>query len=342
LVGEARYWELEDMELVSVIIALFSLLMLVWALTKISDLAGKVADMKSKIDVVSAPAETLTAVTTTLQQNIGGLHDSISRMNQSITAIGSQATKIETLGKKYEDTEALTRRIYNIMIGSYEKGRSGENYLRNTMNELMKMGLVRANPPIAGKVVEYCVVFTDGKLLAIDSKVVATRQLEALFDENKSEGDRAKLRDEIRGRLRKKVEEVSQYIDPQTTLPYAIMAVPDSIVELTSEIMPEAVRRNVMVVGYSAVPQLIVYFVRIHSFYSIEEDVAELKDRVIAVQRELSELDDRFFANRFEKPMMMLTNAVLKVRQVIGGVSSIVRLEYKEPSELPEETQKKH
>ena len=330
------------MELVSVIIALFSLLMLVWALTKISDLAGKVADMKSKIDVVSAPAETLTAVTTTLQQNIGGLHDSISRMNQSITAIGSQATKIETLGKKYEDTEALTRRIYNIMIGSYEKGRSGENYLRNTMNELMKMGLVRANPPIAGKVVEYCVVFTDGKLLAIDSKVVATRQLEALFDENKSEGDRAKLRDEIRGRLRKKVEEVSQYIDPQTTLPYAIMAVPDSIVELTSEIMPEAVRRNVMVVGYSAVPQLIVYFVRIHSFYSIEEDVAELKDRVTAVQRELSELDDRFFANRFEKPMMMLTNAVLKVRQVIGGVSSIVRLEYKEPSELPEETQKKH
>ena len=330
------------MELVSVIIALFSLLMLVWALTKISDLAGKVADMKSKIDVVSAPAETLTAVTTTLQQNIGGLHDSISRMNQSITAIGSQATKIETLGKKYEDTEALTRRIYNIMIGSYEKGRSGENYLRNTMNELMKMGLVRANPPIAGKVVEYCVVFTDGKLLAIDSKVVATRQLEALFDENKSEGDRAKLRDEIRGRLRKKVEEVSQYIDPQTTLPYAIMAVPDSIVELTSEIMPEAVRRNVMVVGYSAVPQLIVYFVKIHSFYSIEEDVAELKDRVTAVQRELSELDDRFFANRFEKPMMMLTNAVLKVRQVIGGVSSIVRLEYKEPSELPEETQKKH
>jgi len=329
------------MELVSVIIALFSLLMLVWALTKISDLAGKVADMKSKIDVVSAPAETLTAVTTTLQQNIGGLHDSISRMNQSITAIGSQATKIETLGKKYEDTEALTRRIYNIMIGSYEKGRSGENYLRNTMNELMKMGLVRANPPIAGKVVEYCVVFTDGKLLAIDSKVVATRQLEALFDENKSEGDRAKLRDEIRGRLRKKVEEVSQYIDPQTTLPYAIMAVPDSIVELTSEIMPEAVRRNVMVVGYSAVPQLIVYFVKIHSFYSIEEDVAELKDRVTAVQRELSELDDRFFANRFEKPMMMLTNAVLKVRQVIGGVSSIVRLEYKEPSELPEETQEK-
>jgi len=328
-----------------IIVTTFLLLSaVIWALMKISGLGRRVADLnetlsalRSKIDTISAPAETLTAVATALQQNVGNLQESISLMNQSITNISTQAMKIESIGKKYEETEALTRRIYNIMIGSYEKGRTGENYLRNTMNELMKIGLVRENVPIGSKVVEYCVVFNDGKLLAIDSKVVATRELEALFDENTSDEDRVKLRESIRNGLKRKIEEVCEYIDPKLTLPCAVMAVPDSIVDLSSEIVPEAVRRNVLVVGYSAVPQLIVYFVRIHGFYSIQMDLAELKDRLMAIQREISKLDDRFFANRFEKPMRTLTNAVLRIREVIGGINNLLSLEYREALELPEE-----
>lgn len=329
---------------VIIVTTFFLLSAVIWALMKISGLGRRVADLnetlsalRSKIDTISAPAETLTAVATALQQNVGNLQESISLMNQSITNISTQAMKIESIGKKYEETEALTRRIYNIMIGSYEKGRTGENYLRNTMNELMKIGLVRENVPIGSKVVEYCVVFNDGKLLAIDSKVVATRELEVLFDENTSDEDRVKLRESIRNGLKRKIEEVCEYIDPKLTLPCAVMAVPDSIVDLSSEIVPEAVRRNVLVVGYSAVPQLIVYFIRIHGFYSIQMDLAELKDRLMAIQREISKLDDRFFANRFEKPMRTLTNAVLRIREVIGGINNLLSLEYREALELPEE-----
>jgi DNA anti-recombination protein RmuC len=308
-------------------IALFSLIVLIWALTKISGLRKTMGDMKSKIDVMSAPADTLTQVTTAIQQNVGTLSKSIADMNQSIGNIGIQAMKIETLGKKYEETEALTRRMHSIMIGSYEKGRSGENYLRNMMNELMKIGLVREDVPIGGKKVEYGVVFNDGKLLAIDSKVVATRDVESLFDEETSEKDRGVLRKKIRNALEKKVEEVCQYIDPQSTLPCAVMAIPDSLVDLSSEIVPEAVRKNVMIAGYSAVPQLVVYFIRIHGFYTIEEDVAELKDRLVAIQQEVSKLDDNFFANRFERPVKMLTNAVLHTRQIISSIGGILSLE---------------
>ena len=317
-----------------VIALLFLIILVVWALTKVSSLRKTVEDMKSKIDVMSAPADTLTQVATALQQNVGTL-------SQSIGNISAQAMKIETLGKKYEETEALTRRMYNIMIGSYEKGKSGENYLRNMMNELMKIGLVRENVPIGSKVVEYCVVFNDGKLLAIDSKVVATRDVEALFDEETSDKDRDTYRKKIMTGLRNKVKEVCQYIDPQHTLPCAVMAIPDSLVDLSSEIVPEAVRKNVMVAGYSAVPQLIVYFIRIHGFYAIEEDVAELKDRLMAIQQEVSKLDDRFFANRFERPMTILTNATLRVRQVITGISGVLGLEHRVLLESPEETQEK-
>ena len=63
-------------------------------------------------------------------------------------------------------------------------------------------------------------------------------------------------------------------------MPCAVMAIPDSVVSLTNEVVPEAVRKNVMIAGYSAVPQLIVYFIRIHGFYAIREDVAELKERL--------------------------------------------------------------
>ncbi len=325
-------------EEIALVIALFSLIVLIWTLAKISSLRKTVGDMKSKIEIMSAPAETLTQVTTALQQNIGALSKSIADINQSIGNISTQATKIETLGKKYEETEALTRRMYNIMIGSYEKGRSGENYLRNMMNEFMKIGLVRENVPIGSKVVEYCVVFNDGKLLAIDSKVVATQDVEALFDEKTSDKDRDAYRKKIISELRKKVEEVSQYIDPHTTLPCAIMAVPDSLVDLSSEIVPDAVRRNVLVTGYSAIPQLIFYFIRIHGFYTIQEDVAKLKDRLVTIQQEISKLDDNFFANRFERPIKMLTNATLEIRQIISSVSGILSFEHKVLSELPEET----
>lgn len=316
-------------------IALFVMfILIVFSMMKTSTLSKASSDILSKINTMTAPAETLTAVTTALQQNVGGLQESISFMNQSITNISTQAAKIETMGKKYEETESLTRRIHNIMIGSYEKGRSGENYLRNMMGELMKIGFVNQNMPIGSRVVEYCVEFNDGKLLAIDSKVVATKDVEALFDEETSDDDRAKHRKKIRDVMKKKVGEVSEYIDPRITLPCAVMAIPDSIVPLSADIVPEAVRRNVMIVGYSAVPQLIVYFIRIHGFYAIQEDVSELKDRLMSIQQEASRLDEKFFANRFERPMKTLTNSVLQTRQVIGGINNILRLEHIEKPEL--------
>jgi DNA anti-recombination protein RmuC len=325
-------------EEIALLVALFSAVLMIWALTKVSGLRKALEDMKSKIDVMSAPADTLTRVTTALQENIGTLGKSIADMNLSIGNIAQQATKIEMLGKKYEETEALTRRMHNIMIGAYEKGKSGENYLRNMMNELMKIGLVRENVPIGSKVVEYCVVFGDGKLLAIDSKVVATHDVEALFDEKTVDSDRDSLRKDIKSALKKKVGEVCQYIDPQTTLPCAVMAVPDSLMDLSSEIVPEAVRKNVLVSSYSAVPQLIVYFVRIHGFYAIEEDVAELQSRLMTIQQNLSKLDDKFFASRFERPMGTMTNAILQVRQVITNVNGVLSLEHKVQAESPDET----
>jgi hypothetical protein len=171
--------------------------------------------LQSQIDTMTAPAETLTQVTSSLQNSVG-------LMNQSITNISTQAQKMIEIGSKYEATEQLTRRMHNIMIGSYEKGRSSENYLRNMMNELMKIGIVKQNANVGGKIVEYAVIFHDGKILAIDSKVVATPDVEALFNENSTEADRKQAQTNIRNGLKKKIDDLCKYIDPEITLPCAL------------------------------------------------------------------------------------------------------------------------
>lgn len=325
-----------DVDLIEVVLGVVVLVLLL-ALVQLFSLGSKVEKIQASVREMSAPAKTLTDITVALQNQVGSLNETVGMMGQSVTSISTQAQKIEEIGKKYEETEALTRRIHHIMIGSYEKGRTGENYLRNMMAELMKIGIVKQNAHVGGKVVEYGVVFSDGKMLPIDSKVVATREVEMLYDEGLSEEERSRCMSAIRSGLKRKIDEVCKYIDPQVTLPCAVMAVPDSLLELSSEVVPDAVQRNVMVVGYSAVPQLIVYFVRIHGFYDIQEDVAAMKDRLMAIQQELSKLDEDFFSNRFERAITMLGNAVQQTRSVITGVNAILSLEYDEPDMLPEE-----
>ena len=327
-----------------IIIALSIVLaiLVIWSLTRVSALKKSLDNIGKTVEVAAAsmasPTDTLSQVAAALQNNTMALSTSISDINRSIGEIGNQATKIETLGQKYSETEVLTRKMYNIMIGSYEKGKSGENYLRNMMNELMKIGMVRENVPIGSKVVEYAVIFKDGKLLAIDSKVVSTNDVDTLLDEKTSEQDRETLRRKIKNSISSKVADVCKYIEPKNTLPCAVMAIPDSVVNLTSEIVPEAVRRNVMIAGYSAVPQLIVFFIRIHGFYTIREDVAELQSRLASIHQEITKVDDRFFANRFEKPMAMLTKATLDVRQTISKIDSVLQLTQESNLELSDKS----
>jgi hypothetical protein len=346
------------MELVEIAIIVLLLVVAYLALkvttlgSKLDILTVSLPDMKSKVDNISnaiplidssiktmtAPAETLTQVTVGLQNQVGSLNSAVSQMSQSVAHISTQALKIEEIGKKYEETESMTRQIHNIMIGSYEKGRSGENYLKNMMSELMKIGLVKQNVHIGGKLVEYGVVFKDGKMLAIDSKVVATKDVELLYDEEIPEDERRKIQTKIKNEMKKKVEEVCKYIDPQVTLPCAIMAVPDSIVGLSSEVVPDAIPLNVLIVGYSAVPQLIVYFIRIHGFYEIEADVAEMKNRIMSIRQEISRLNEKYFSTKFDKPLITLQNSVQQTKTILGGVNTILELEHNAPKELPSET----
>jgi DNA anti-recombination protein RmuC len=274
-----------------------------------SSLKKAMTDVGVQVQAASAPVQGLGPV-------VASVNQAVTNLGSGITAISVQAEKIATLGLRYEEAERLTKDIHAILVGSYSKGRAGEEALRRSMNELMKMGYVRAKLPIGGGVVEYAIVFKDGTVVPIDSKIVSTDEITGLFDEKVSAEERAKLADRVRRKVREKIPEVQKYIDPPNTLPLAIMCVPDSVIEIVGEVIPEAMERKVILLGYSAVPQLIGYFVQIHGFYAIEEDVAELRDRISRAQQEVSRLDDRFFANRFEKPLGTVNGAISLMKEV--------------------------
>ena len=285
-------------------------------------------EMRVQVTAASAPVQALGPV-------VAGVNQAVTGLGSEIKEISLQAEKIATLGQRYEEAEKLTKDIHSVLVGSYSKGKAGEEALRRSMIHLIKTGQVKTGQPLGSGIVEYAIVFRDGKMLAVDSKVVSTDEVSALCDDNMSGEDRAKTISKIKAGVRQKIPEVQKYIDPPSTLPMAVMALPDSIIDVMSDLIPEAMERNVILLGYSAVPQLIGYFMRIHESYTVEQDVATLKEKISRVQQELSQLDDKFFRNHIQKPFGTIDEAFDKIRSVVMSIRNTLNFE---TSVLPEKS----
>jgi len=279
-----------------------------------------VTEMSLQVMATSAPVQALGPV-------VAGVNQAVTSLGSGIKEISVQAEKIATLGQRYEEAEKYTKAIHSVLVGSYSKGKAGEEALRSSMIHLVKTGQVKTKQPLGGGEVEYAIVFRDGKMLAIDSKVVTTGDVSGLCEDDLSAEDRSKMVSKIKSAVRQKIPEVQKYIQPPRTLPMAIMAVPDSVMETVSELIPEAMERSVILLGYSAVPQLIGYFVRIHESYAVEQDVAVLKEKISRVQHEISQLDDKFFSGHLEKPLEKLNGAFDKVKSVVFAIKSTLAFE---------------
>lgn len=277
---------------------------------------------RSQQDLVDkmTPIQSITSLTM-------GLTTSASNLQMEAGNIKEHAMKIATLGEKYGEAERMTRTIHSILIGSYSKGRTGEQVLRKMMAELARTGLVESNVPFGTRVVEYAVKFQDGKILAVDSKVVGTAQLEKLHREDIDEDERNSIANELISKIKGKIEEVTSYIDTKRTLPYAIMAIPDSLLEYSPELIGEASKRNVLIAGYSSVPPLIEYFVKIHAYYSVQQDVETLSNSLMEVHRALNKFTPNYFSNRFDKPVSVITKATTEVKESVSQALSQVDVE---------------
>lgn len=284
------------------------------------------ASLKTTVDQMNTDVKTTSAPIQALSPIVANVDKAVKDLSSGINNIGLQAEKIATLGQKYDEIEKYVKHTDSILARPSTKGKAGEELLGYIMGPLVEMGLVRADVPIGGGKVEYAALFNDGKILPIDSKVVSTDDLVTLRDEKTSPEDRSKLESKIRTAVREKMGVVQKYIDPDKTVRLAVLALPDSLMDTANELVPEAIKRNVILTGYSAVPRLIQYFVRIHGLYAIKEDITALMTRISKAQQEISALDDKFFQSSFENPVRKLGAGVNVVKRALSEITDALTI----------------
>lgn len=156
---------------------------------------------------------------------------------------------------KQEEEKAKTqieslKRLEGTLLGSKSAGILGENIVRDQMKKILPDWVV-SNFKIGSSVVEFGFRLFDGRIIPIDSKIVAIDKVRQL-PEAETAKEREPLSREINHEMGKKIKEVSRYIDPKTTYHKAIVTVPDAVYGiLDMEVFADATRSNVLVLPYS-------------------------------------------------------------------------------------------
>jgi hypothetical protein len=169
--------------------------------------------------------------------------------------------------------------------------------------------------------------------LPIDSKWLAGKLILDLEKETDPE-KRKEIVEEIEKEAIRRIKEVKQYIDPDLTWSQAIAAVPDSVYSVCKNAHLRAKEENVILMPYSMVLPLLLYIYRFHLQYAISLDLENLQSHLIAIAKNLDEMED-VLENKIYRGATMVSNAYLEYKQLISKIkSSIEQLKLKEPKEV--------
>jgi DNA recombination protein RmuC len=184
--------------------------------------------------------------------------------------------------------------------------------------------MVRRNMWVNGKVVEFGLHLPGGKLLPIDSKWTSSAALQELALPDAPPARRTQLAAVVEKEVEKRVREVSQYIDPTTTAPFALAAVPDAAYGVCRSAFAEAHRRHVMIVAYSLTLPYLLMLYQLHLQFARSVDMEHLQACLMEVDRQLDVLDAAL-ENRLQRAVTMLNNTYQDGKQVTARIRASVR-----------------
>lgn len=221
-------------------------------------------------------------------------------------------------GQKIDEANRLSlKRLESVIAGTYSKGRAGENILKEAF-KIFPSEMMANQFQVNGKVVEFGLVLSNGKKLPIDSKWPATSILEEL--ENKEDEEiRKKIINQIESEILRRVREVSQYIDPLITFPWAIAAIPDSAFAVCRQAHLEAYKNNVILISYSMTIPYLLTFYSLHLQYYKTLEIENLEGHLIDIQRHLDEMRV-ILENKIIRSITTIQNAAGEYQQLIASV----------------------
>jgi len=215
----------------------------------------------------------------------------------------------ERAARERVDDEARQslRKLEAVIAGSSTRGVAGENILEEAIRHLPP-DMVARNHHVRGKVVEFAIRMPGGKVMPIDSKWPSSSALAELADPECSTERRGALVQQAEREVEKRVREVAQYIDPNTTTPWALASVPDAAYLICRHAFAEAHRQHVIIVGYSMTMPYLLALYQMHLQFGRTVDLDNLQAALMDIERQLGSLEE-VLENRLQRAVTMLTNA---------------------------------
>src|SRR5467141_1196600 len=242
------------------------------------------------------------------------------RLSQTQTVVEGLRSALSARQPVEDEARASLRRLESVIAGSSTRGAAGENILEETLKALPPEMLQR-NVWVAGKVVELALQLPGGKLLPIDSKWVSSGALEQLAETGLDAPRRAQLTAQVEREVERRVREVSQYIDPAMTSPFALAVIPDAAYDVCRGAIVGAHKRHVMVVGYAmALPYLLTLY-QLHLQFARTVDMEKLQSALIDVERHLDTLEG-ILDNKLQRALTMLQNTYTEGKLVSARIRS--------------------
>ena len=240
------------------------------------------------------------------------------RLNQTQTLLEGMRAVFVSRHQVEEEARQSLRRLEAIIAGSPSRGAAGENILEEAFRSLPP-DMIRRNVWVNGRVVEFGLHLPGGKLLAIDSKWTSSAALEELARPDLPPSRQVRLAAAVEKEVERRVREVSQYIDPATTAPFALAAVPDAAYSVCRSAFAEAHRRHVTIVAYSmALPYLLLLY-QLYLQFARSVDMDNLQACLIEIDRQVDALDAAL-ENRLQRAVTMLGNAYQEGKQVTARI----------------------
>jgi DNA recombination protein RmuC len=279
---------------------------LVWSLSRRADgQIRDVAELRSRLDSGGLTQQSQAA-------------EMRERLSQTQSVVEGLRSALSARQPVEEEARASLKRLESVIAGSSTRGAAGENILEEALRHLPPEMLQR-NVWVGGKVVELALRLPGGKLLPVDSKWVSSGALEQLAEPGLDAPRRSQLSAQVEREVERRVREVSQYIDPAITSPFALAVIPDAAYDVCRGAIVDAHRRHVMVVGYAmALPYLLTLY-QLHLQFARTVDMEKLQSALIDVERHLDTLEG-ILENKLQRAVTMLQNAYGEGKQVSARI----------------------
>ncbi len=302
--------------------------------TQIAVLSEKVAHLEPVTQNIAVLSEKVTHLEPVTQSISATLTNELAKVRENLASLQEHARARQELERQTIDS---VKRLELIIAGTQSKGAAGENIVELVFAKLPVEWQIR-NFTVKGRAVEFGLRLPNNLILPIDSKWPATTLIEQIARTESFE-KREILKKEIEKEIVRKAKEVSKYIEPGITMPFAIAVIPDAVYELSAAVQGEAFESNVVLVSYSMfVPYL---FLTIQTTLKTLQtiDLQKLDAYLDTIKNSINKLQEEL-DGRFAKALIMLNNSRDDMRAHISNVSgSITNLQISAPmssTSLPE------